>query len=142
MKRGDIFSVSVPGDYGKPRPAVILQTNALNDVNFASVLVCPMTSHLVDAPLFRLNLKPSKANGLRKESQLMVDKVQAISVSRIGKLMGKVDSKTMKKVNQSIAFVLGLGESSNCQALCHRDGVKPVAIHCDPIYGGRVKIEV
>jgi mRNA interferase MazF len=108
VKRGDIFSVSAPGDYGKPRPAVILQTDALNDVNFASVLVCPMTSHLVEAPLFRLNLKPSKANGLRKESQLMVDKVQAIS--RIGKLMGKVDSKTMKKVNQAIAFVMGLGE--------------------------------
>jgi len=110
VKRGDIFSVSAPGDYGKPRPAVILQTDALNDVNFASVIVCPMTSHLVEAPLFRLNLKPSKANGLRKESQLMVDKVQAISVSRIGKLMGKVDSKTMKKVNQAIAFVMGLGE--------------------------------
>ena len=96
VKRGDIFSVSAPGDYGKPRPAVILQTDALNDINFASVLVCPMTSHLVEAPLFRLNLKPSKTNGLRKESQLMVDKVQALSVSQIGKLMGKVDSKTMK----------------------------------------------
>ena len=89
---------------------MILQTDALNDVNFASVLVCPITSHLVEAPLIRLNLKPNKANGLRKESQLMVDKVQAISVSRIGKLMGKVDSKTMKKINQAIAFVLGLGE--------------------------------
>ena len=95
VKRGDIFSVSAPGDYGKPRTAVILQTDALNDVNFASVLVCPMTSHLVVAPLIRLNLEPSKSNGLRKESQLMVDKVQAISVSRIGQLMGKVDSKTM-----------------------------------------------
>ena len=69
-----------------------------------------MTSTLVDAPLIRIAVLPTKENGLRKESQLMVDKVQAVSRARVGKRMGRMDVTTMKRINQSIAFVLGLGE--------------------------------
>ena len=110
MKRGEIFSVSAPGDYGKPRPALILQADALNDLNLTNVVVCPMTSTLVDAPLIRVSVLPTRENGLRKESQLMVDKVQAVSRARVGKRMGRMDVTTMKRINQSIAFVMGLGE--------------------------------
>ena len=110
MKRGEIFSVSAPGDYGKPRPALVLQTDALNDLKIPSLVVCPMTSTLVDAPLIRISVNPSRENGLKKESQLMVDKIQAVSRARVGERVGKMDSKTMKRINQSLAFVLGLGE--------------------------------
>lgn len=110
MKRGEIFSVSAPGDYGKPRPALVLQTDALNDLKIPSLVVCPMTSTLVDAPLIRISVNPSRENGLKKESQLMVDKIQAVSRARVGERVGKMDPKTMKRINQSLAFVLGLGE--------------------------------
>ena len=49
MARGDIVIVAAPGDYGKPRPAVIVQTDAFPE-NHASVVVCQLTSDLVDAP--------------------------------------------------------------------------------------------
>ncbi|MBW4051170.1 MAG: type II toxin-antitoxin system PemK/MazF family toxin [Proteobacteria bacterium] len=39
MKRGDVVTVAASGDYGKPRPAVIVQTNALPAAH-ASVIVC------------------------------------------------------------------------------------------------------
>ena len=109
MRRGEIFSVSAPGDYGKPRPAMVLQTDVLNDLKFASVVVCPMTSTLTDAPLLRITVNPSEGNGLKKESQLMVDKVQAVSLSRVGERIGRLDASTLQKVNRSLVFVLGLG---------------------------------
>jgi len=40
----------------------------------------------------------------------MVDKIQAVSRARVGERVGKMDPKTMKRINQSLAFVLGLGE--------------------------------
>ena len=41
MKRGDVVLVVVPGDYGKPRPAVVIQTDLVNDTH-SSVVVCPV----------------------------------------------------------------------------------------------------
>lgn len=80
MKRGDIFVVSAPGDFGKPRPAVIVQTDALNHPDFASVMICPFTGTIRAAPLFRILVNPTHENGLAKPSQIMVDKVQAVAL--------------------------------------------------------------
>jgi mRNA-degrading endonuclease toxin of MazEF toxin-antitoxin module len=43
MRRGDVVTVAAAGDYGKPRPAVIVQTDAL-PVEHKSLVVCQMTS--------------------------------------------------------------------------------------------------
>ena len=61
MNRGEVVRVVVPGDYGKPRPAVIVQTDIVNDIH-AGIVVCPVTSHLQNAELFRLTFEPSQKN--------------------------------------------------------------------------------
>lgn len=68
MRRGDLVTVSAPGDYGKPRPAVVIQADLLNR-DAQSTIVALMTSHLVDAPLLRLTVEPDVANGLNKPSR-------------------------------------------------------------------------
>jgi mRNA interferase MazF len=73
MKRGDIVTVAATGDYGKPRPAVIIQTDALPE-RHASVILCQMTSDLAEAPDLRVTIEPHAANGLRVRSQIMADK--------------------------------------------------------------------
>ncbi|MGH6904039.1 MAG: type II toxin-antitoxin system PemK/MazF family toxin [Geminicoccaceae bacterium] len=35
---------ALPGDYGKPRPAVVVQSDWLNQSDCSSIVVCPMTS--------------------------------------------------------------------------------------------------
>src|SRR6059036_3169805 len=70
MQRGDVVVVAAAGDYGKPRPAVIVQTDAFPDTH-ASVIVCQMTSDIVDAPAFRVTVEPNAENGLRVRSQVM-----------------------------------------------------------------------
>jgi len=59
MRRGDVVTVAATGDYGKPRPAVIVQTDALPPAH-ASVVICQMTSEWNDAPDFRVTIDPSQ----------------------------------------------------------------------------------
>ena len=41
-KRGDLVTVSLPGDYGKPRPALVIQNDLLNELD--SLVLCPVSS--------------------------------------------------------------------------------------------------
>ena len=107
MSRGDIVVVSAPGDFGKPRPAVVVQTNLLNPTH-ASIVVCLLTSDLSDAPLFRISIEPNSDNGLKHRSQVMVDKVVALGRQRLSAPVGSLDDETMLAVSRSLALVLGL----------------------------------
>jgi mRNA interferase MazF len=107
VTRGDIVIVSAPGDFGKPRPAVVVQTNFLNPTH-ASVLVCLVTSDRVDAPLFRIPLEPGRGTGLKVRSQVMVDKIVALGRHRLSAPIGKVDEDSLSAINRSLALVLGL----------------------------------
>jgi mRNA interferase MazF len=55
VRRGDIVTVAAPGDYGKHRPAIVIQSDWLKATD--SILVVLLTSSLVDAPLYRLLLE-------------------------------------------------------------------------------------
>jgi mRNA interferase MazF len=108
MNRGDLVLVVSPGDYGKPRPAVVVQTDLLNETH-ASLAVCLLTTHAVDAPLFRLDIEPTPQNGLQAKSQIMVDKIVSLKRERVKEVMGRLDERSLICLNRSLAFVLGLG---------------------------------
>jgi len=109
MRRGDVVTVAATGDYGKPRPAVIVQTDALPPAH-ASVVVCQMTSDCSDAPDFRVTIDPSKTNGLRVKSQVMADKPITIRRERIGRHIGHLDDKDVARLSIALAFVMGLAD--------------------------------
>jgi mRNA interferase MazF len=109
MRRGDVVTVAATGDYGKPRPAVIVQTDALPAAH-ASVVVCQMTSDCCDAPDFRVTIDPSERNGLRVKSQVMADKPVTIRRERIGRQIGHLDDKDVARLNIALAFVMGLAD--------------------------------
>ena len=105
MKRGDIVIVAMPGDFGKPRPALVLQADYFAQTS--TVTLALISSTLVDAPLLRITLDPSEENGLRARSQIMVDKGMSVRRERVGKIIGKADSDTLLSVNRSLAVFLG-----------------------------------
>jgi mRNA interferase MazF len=107
MRRGDVVTVAATGDYGKPRPAVIVQTDAL-PVAHASVVICQMTSECNDAPDFRVTIDPTEKNGLRVRSQVMADKPVAIRRERLGRQIGQLDDKDVSRLNIALAFVIDL----------------------------------
>lgn len=98
LARGDVVLCVASGDYGKPRPAIVVQANLFNPTH-ASITVCPLTSEIVAAPLFRLDLVPTDANGLKKPSQVMIDKIVSLPRKRISSIIGRVTSQQLRAVN-------------------------------------------
>lgn len=107
MKRGDLVVVAMPGDYGKPRPALVVQSDLFNDTH-ASVTLAPVTSTIVDTPLFRVTVEPSRRNGLRLVSQIMVDKVTTVRRPRLGQTIGHLEEDAMLRVSRALALWFGL----------------------------------
>jgi mRNA interferase MazF len=109
MRRGDVVIVAASGDYGKPRPAVIVQTDAFPETH-ASVVICQLTSEIVEAPDFRITIDPNENNGLRARSQIMADKPVTIRRTRIGQSIGHLDDSDLGRLNVALAFVMGLAD--------------------------------
>jgi mRNA interferase MazF len=106
MKRGDIITVALTGDYGKPRPGLIVQSDLFLETG--SVTMLPMTSHLTDAPLLRILVEPAEENGLTKTSQIMIDKLYTTPREKIGGVLGYLDAKIMLEVERSLAVFVGI----------------------------------
>lgn len=106
MKRGDLVTVAVSGDYGKPRPALVAQADAFD--RHPSVIVLPLTSEMHDAPLFRVIVPAGAQTGLRKPSQIMVDKATAVPRVKLGARIGRVDAATLQAVDKALRGFLSL----------------------------------
>lgn len=106
MRRGDLLTVALQGDQGKPRPALVIQSNLFEQ--HASVTVLPLTSALNDAPLLRITVQPDGSNGLQLVSQVMVDKATSVLRTRLGPVSGRVSDDTLLAVNRALAVFLGL----------------------------------
>jgi mRNA interferase MazF len=107
MKRAEVWTIAGGPDYaGKPRPAVILQDDAF--AGTASITLCPFTTQLVEAPLMRLAVDPTKQNGLNATSQLMVDKITTVSKSKLQKRVGTLAEEDMIRLNRAVLVFLGL----------------------------------
>ncbi|HEY2382161.1 MAG TPA: type II toxin-antitoxin system PemK/MazF family toxin [Terriglobia bacterium] len=105
MRRGDVVTVALSGSYGKPRPALVIQSDFFAE--HPSLTILPVTSELRDTPLFRITVESTPENGLLKTSQVMVDKAQTVPREKIGKKIGRLDDTTLVSVNRALALFLG-----------------------------------
>ena len=105
MRRGDLVTVAIQGTYGKPRPALVIQSDLFAE--HPSITILPVTSELRDTPLFRIPVASSPENGLRKPSQVMVDKPQSVPREKVGVVIGHLDDEAMLAVNRALAVFLG-----------------------------------
>lgn len=107
VRRGDVVTVALPGNYGKPRPALVVQADLFNATH-SSVTLLPLTSTVVDAPLFRMTIDPNRDNGLTRVSQIMVDKVITIPREKVGASIGRLEDDAMLRVGRALAVWLGI----------------------------------
>lgn len=105
MRRGDIVTAVLPSAYGKPRPVLVIQSDALEGLD--SVVVCPITSHVRDLEV-RVILKPDLTNGLEKLSQVMCDKISTLPITKVRDRIGLLDSATLREIEQQLMVVVGL----------------------------------
>ena len=106
MRRGDIVTVALQGDTGKPRPAVIVQTDTLP--RRIKVLVVPLSSDLEDAPLSRMIVVPTPTNGLKEDSQLMFDRLTSARRDNCFGPFGRLDRAQIAELDHNLTIVLGL----------------------------------
>ena len=106
MRRGDVVTVAAPGDYGKPRPALVIQSDLFEEL--PSVTLCLISSTLRDAPIFRITVDPLPGSGLRRVSQVQVDKAMTVARERVGAVIGRLDDATMLRVNRALAVFVGI----------------------------------
>jgi mRNA interferase MazF len=106
VTRGDLVTVAMAGDFGKPRPALLIQSDAFAQTGTVTVLL--LSSTLVNAPLIRLAVQPTTRNGLSKPSQVQIDKAMSVRREKVGPPIGRLDDATLLAVTRSLALFLGL----------------------------------
>ena len=75
-----------------------------------SVLVALLTTALADAPLYRLLIEPSAANGLKAPSQVMADKIVAMPREKCGAVIGRIDDSALIALNRMLSVVIGIAD--------------------------------
>jgi mRNA interferase MazF len=108
MNRGDFVTVAMPGDFGKPRPALVIQSDLFPEHGTVTVLL--VSSLLIEAPLIRVSVAPDEGNGLKKPSQVMVDKAMTVKRERLGPVFGAAGAAAMLEVERSLAVFLGIAK--------------------------------
>ena len=107
MRRGEIWTAAGGVYATKPRPVLIIQDDHFTETE--SVTVIPMTTTLVDAPLLRIPIEPSPANGLERTSHLMIDKVTTTRRSSVQRPLGAISATELVRVERSLLVFLGIG---------------------------------
>ena len=108
MKRGDLVTIAIQGDFVKPRPALVIQSNQFCTLD--SITILPITSTLINAPLLRITLQPDIKNGLQKPSQVMIDKAMTVKCDKVGSAFGCIRTNDMIKIERCLAIFLGIAK--------------------------------
>ncbi len=109
IKRGEIYLVNLNprrgNEVGKLQPALILQTDALNEVLHPTVIILPLTTNLIDQNILRFRIK--KRDKLEKDSDVLCDQVRAIDIERIkSKPLTTLSDEELLQLEQRVKIVL------------------------------------
>ena len=99
--RGEVWTIAASGSMSKPRPAVVVQSDACETAN--TVVVCPLTTFGNGG-----FIGPSESNGLAKPSRPMPQQVAAIKRARLGEMVGRLSDDEMELVSDALRDALGL----------------------------------
>ena len=108
MRRGDLTNVALPGDFGKPRHALVIQSNLFAD--HPSVTVLPLSGDLRETPIFRVRLFPDETNGLRATSDVMIDKTHTVARDKLRGKLGAIANEQLIEIERVVAVWLGIAD--------------------------------
>lgn len=106
MKRGDVVVVVLKGDFGKPRPCLVVQADAYG--GHTSVTIATMSSHLDPLMDVRIGIEPSSENGLLLPTQIQCDRLQTVRHEDVRGVIGALTATEMTLVDRGLALFLGI----------------------------------
>jgi len=107
VKRGDVVLVVVPSELGRPRPGVVVQADEFSE-ELSTIFICPVSSDLQERLPLRPIIEAKPSNGLRLRSQIMTDKMVALRIDRVRRVIGHIDMETSEHLDRALLVVLGL----------------------------------
>ena len=107
MKRGDLITVALQGEHGKPRPALVIQSDLFVRLT-STITVALLTTTALDASLIRVAIEPTETNGLRRRSYVIIDKTLSVRAHRLGPVFGHLDDTDMLTVDRALVLFLGI----------------------------------
>jgi mRNA interferase MazF len=105
MGRGDLVVVAMQGDHGKPRPALVIQSDLFE---LETVTVLPLVSSQLVPALTRVDIEPTPTNGLQVPSQIVVHRPSTLRRDKVSRVIGQADDATMLAVTRALTVFLGL----------------------------------
>lgn len=106
MKRGDVVVIAAGGPFtGKPRPAVIIQSDAFVLDSITASLV---TSERTETLLFRVPVRPTSANGLIEDSWVMADKIVTLRRQHVSRVIGHLEQEDMQRLIEAVLTFLDI----------------------------------
>jgi mRNA interferase MazF len=108
MMRGDLVTIVMQGDFGQPRPALVIQSDQFKENGTVTVLL--VTSTLIAAPLMRITVQPNASNGLQQASQVMLDKAMTVRRDKVGQIFGRINADLMIEIERCMAVFLGIAK--------------------------------
>jgi mRNA interferase MazF len=91
---------------GKIRPAVVVQTNLLNQLDHPSTLICPITTKLSESEnILRVRLDVV-GTGLEMASEVLVDQIRAFDNRRFLEKLGKLSSEKALELKEKMGAVM------------------------------------
>jgi mRNA interferase MazF len=112
IKRGHLYVVDfnprIKTKPGKLRPAVVLQSDLINEAGYPSTIVIPTTTRLVQNPgILRLRMKKGQG-GIAHESDLLLGQLIAVANESFRQEIGALPDTLMAEVENRVRIILSL----------------------------------
>jgi mRNA interferase MazF len=114
--RGQVWAVNFESqahrqESGKSeRPALVIQTDALNNAGHPTTIVIPGTSKtdsLSPEDRFPLRIRIQRTGDLKYDTDLLIDQIRAISNARLMFCYCSVGANHLKKVDEALRLIAG-----------------------------------
>lgn len=112
IRRGHLYIVDfnprVRTKPGKLRPAVVLQSDLVNEAGYPSTIVIPTTTRVVDDPgILRMRIKKGQG-GLARDSDLLLGQLIAVANECFRQEIGVLPGDLMDDLEKRVRIILGL----------------------------------
>ncbi len=112
IKRGHLYIVDfnprIKTKPGKLRPALVLQSDVVNEAGYPSTIVIPTTTRLVENPgILRLRIRKGQG-GLARDSDLLLGQLIAVANDSFREEIGRLPDIVMTEVENRIRVILSL----------------------------------
>ena len=113
-KRGELYMAD-PGpmsghEQRGPRPHLVLSIGRMNRSPLGLVIALPLTTTDTSSVL-HVRIDPEPETGLNRVSYVMPEMVRSISVRRLGRPRGRVQSDLAERAASHVGILVGLGRT-------------------------------